>query len=269
MANKRIVDLNPAATLTGGEYIELDQSSTSVKTTLSTVLATVTSSYSLSSLTASYYQNYQVSSSFASSSLSASYFSGSTVTASMIYGINSSSFSEEIYSNVNNFTEINIQNTNSGFTASADLVATNNLGTPYTYYINIGINSSNYTSSNNSISSIGLPSEGYFYFTSSNNAGLYIGNANATGSLYLFAGSNNANTSSFVLTTAGKTGLGTLTPANRSDVVGNISCSIITSSALLLPPSSSAIPIATGSMYISSSLLYVYNGTRWASASLN
>ena len=80
---------------------------------------------------------------------------------------------------------------------------------------------------------------------------------------------------------SGKMGVNTNTPMNALDVVGNISCSVITASlfngaASQMPYSSSAhllIPIVqTGSMYFkvsgSTRLLFIYDGTTWCSSSM-
>ena len=52
----------------------------------------------------------------------------------------------EMYGNVNSFAQMYAQNLNSGSEASADLVAYNDLGDGLTNFVDMGINSSNYTS---------------------------------------------------------------------------------------------------------------------------
>lgn len=64
-------------------------------------------------------------------------------------------------SNTDNYNQLNLQNINSGSSASTDFVATNNLGDENTYYVNLGINSSTFTGS------IGGPNDAYLYTTGS------------------------------------------------------------------------------------------------------
>lgn len=93
---------------------------------------------------------------------------------------------------------------------------------------------------------------------------LYV--QNQTGSNLLF------------ISSSGKIGIGTSNPSNKLDVIGNISCSVVTSSLhgadyIQLPYSSSnkiLIPtVQTGSMYFNTTnnLMYVYNGISWVSSS--
>ena len=155
-----------------------------------------------------------------------------------------------IIENTNNYVEVNVNNTNSGYNASSDFVATNDSGSATTNYIDVGINGGQYTAS-----FIGNKNDGYMYVTSSGH--LFIGNAGANGNTYLFAGGT-TNTSSFVLTSTGKVGIGKNNPINSLDVVGNISCSTITASLLSGTASvaisasyapSTGTTIATGSTY--------------------
>ena len=54
---------------------------------------------------------------------------------------------EALQSSTNSYNQLIIQNTNTGSTASTDFVISNNLGTATTYYGNLGMNGSNYSSS--------------------------------------------------------------------------------------------------------------------------
>jgi hypothetical protein len=86
----------------------------------------------------------------------------------------------ELYGNVNNFAQLYAQNLNGGASASTDIVAYNNLGDGSTNFIDMGINSSNYT---DAIYPIFTPGSGYVY----NDGGeLFIGSA--TDDVVLFAG---------------------------------------------------------------------------------
>ncbi len=62
--------------------------------------------------------------------------------------------------NINDYLQVNVQNTNSGNNASSDYVATADNGTDSTFYIDMGINSSTYTPS---VDNFGGPNDGYLY----------------------------------------------------------------------------------------------------------
>lgn len=96
----------------------------------------------------------------------------------------------QIISNVNNWSEIFVQNASSGTTASTDIALTNNSGSTTTYFIDVGINGSGYRAN-----WVGQANEGYLFLTSSNIANLYLGNSNPDGEVVLFAGGY-ANTGS-------------------------------------------------------------------------
>ncbi len=86
----------------------------------------------------------------------------------------------EMYANVNSFAQMYAQNLNDGAEASADLVAYNDLGDGLTNFVDVGINSSNYTSATYPIFT---PSSAYLF----NDGGeMFVGSA--TDDLVLFAG---------------------------------------------------------------------------------
>lgn len=86
----------------------------------------------------------------------------------------------EFYGNVNNFAQLYAQNLNNGSEASTDIVAYNDLGDGAVNFIDMGINSSNYTSATYPIFTAG---SGYLY----NDGGeLLLGSA--TDDVVLFAG---------------------------------------------------------------------------------
>ncbi len=78
------------------------------------------------------------------------------------------------------FAEFNIQNYNTGASASSDVVATMDIGTAGAYYVDLGINSSRYTGT-----FIGLTGDAYL-FSQAND--LFIGNAAANKNVHFFAG---------------------------------------------------------------------------------
>ncbi len=88
--------------------------------------------------------------------------------------------------NTNNYLQLNIQNTNQGVSASSDIVATANNGNEFTNYIDMGINSENYSQN-----FIGGPNDAYLYSIANN---LHIGNAATNGtSLIFFVGGSDVN----------------------------------------------------------------------------
>ncbi len=69
-------------------------------------------------------------------------------------------FFAEMFGNANTYVQTYIQNQNSGSDASADYVALNDIGTDSTYYVDMGMNSSGYTSGTFQIYT---PNSGYVY----------------------------------------------------------------------------------------------------------
>jgi hypothetical protein len=96
---------------------------------------------------------------------------------------------------VNSYAQVIYQNTNSGATASVDIVLNNNLGTSSTYYGNLGMNSSGFTGSG----SLNLANAVYLTATSgdlvlgttTNNAIHFVLNNSTTDTLKLTAGTSN------------------------------------------------------------------------------
>ena len=82
--------------------------------------------------------------------------------------------------NLNNYLQLNIQNTNQGTQASSDVVATANNGSETVNYIDMGINSENYSQN-----FIGAANDAYLYSTGND---LHIGNATPNRPLQFFAG---------------------------------------------------------------------------------
>lgn len=86
----------------------------------------------------------------------------------------------EMYGNVDSFAQMYVQNLNDGSEASADLVAYNDLGDGLTNFVDVGINSSNYSSASYPIFT---PNSAYAF----NDGGeMFVGSA--TDDLVLFAG---------------------------------------------------------------------------------
>jgi hypothetical protein len=83
--------------------------------------------------------------------------------------------------NLNNYLQLNIQNTNQGINASSDVVATANNGNETIHYIDMGINSENYSGF------LGGANDAYLYSTGHN---LWIGNYSDGYKVYFFNSSS-------------------------------------------------------------------------------
>jgi len=83
--------------------------------------------------------------------------------------------------NLNNYLQLNIQNTNQGTDASSDVVATANNGNETIHYIDMGINSENYSGF------LGGANDAYLYSTGHN---LWIGNYSDGYKVYFFNSSS-------------------------------------------------------------------------------
>ena len=87
-------------------------------------------------------------------------------------------------SDINSYSQINIQNFNTGSNASSDVIATANNGSEIGQYINMGINSSTFSGS------IGAANDAYLYSTGND---LHIGNASNL-PIQFFAGGTDTDT---------------------------------------------------------------------------
>jgi hypothetical protein len=86
--------------------------------------------------------------------------------------------------NLDNYLQLNIQNTNQGSTASSDIVATANNGNEFGNYINMGINSENFSGF------LGGPNDAYIYATGSE---FHIGNITPNKHLGFFVGGDDVD----------------------------------------------------------------------------
>ncbi|MFA5186170.1 MAG: hypothetical protein WC551_06800, partial [Patescibacteria group bacterium] len=112
------------------------------------------------------------------------------------------------------FLQVNIQNHSSGTSASQDFIATNNIGDDSSYYIDMGINGSNYNVPEFDI--VG-PNDGYLY-THGNN--LAIGTASASTAILFHAGGTTATDEVMRITSDHYVGIGTTAPSSTFHVVG-------------------------------------------------
>lgn len=76
------------------------------------------------------------------------------------YGSTTSKYVASFKGDINDYFQLGVQNLNSGQYASTDIVATANNGTDSTFYIDMGINSSNYSTGPDYF---GGPNDGYLY----------------------------------------------------------------------------------------------------------
>jgi hypothetical protein len=141
----------------------------------------------------------------------------STSAASGAYAYNTLSYSDtDIFASyatsTNSYGQVIIQNTNSGTSASADFIVSNNLGTATTYYGDFGMNSSNFTGTSN----LNQPNTVYLYSvntklaigTTSANPIHIVTNSNATDAMTIdptnaIAFNGSYGTAGQVLTSAG------------------------------------------------------------------
>lgn len=118
--------------------------------------------------------------------------------------------------NIDNYLQINVQNSSAGGTASSDLVATANNGNESSNFIDMGINSSGFT--NTSYPIIGGANNAYLYSTGND---FVIGNGTASKSLRFFTGGFANVNERMRIDGTGKVGIGTTTPSEVLDVAGN------------------------------------------------
>ncbi len=98
------------------------------------------------------------------------------------YGTTTSHTVADFKGNINDYLQLNIQNTNSGNKASSDFVATADDGTESSFYVDMGINSSSY---NPSPENWGNQHDAYFY---SNSRNLLIGTQADNSDVYFLLG---------------------------------------------------------------------------------
>lgn len=115
---------------------------------------------------------------------------------------------------LNNYLQLNIQNTNNGSAASSDIVATADNGNETTNYVDLGINSSGYSSSG----ILGGANNAYLYSAGND---FMIGNATSGKDLVLFTGGTATNNERLRIDEFGNVGINDATPTEKLDVNGN------------------------------------------------
>jgi trimeric autotransporter adhesin len=118
---------------------------------------------------------------------------------------------------IDNYLQINVQNSSNGVTASSDLVATANNGNENVNFVDLGINSGGFTSTAYPV--LGGINNAYLYATGND---FIIGNGTAAKNLRLFTGGfANAN-ERLRIDGNGNVGIANLAPTQKLDVTGNI-----------------------------------------------
>jgi hypothetical protein len=92
--------------------------------------------------------------------------------------------------NLNNYLQLNIQNTNNGINASSDIVATANNGNETSNFIDMGINNANFSGP------IGGANDAYLFSTGNN---LHIGNVSGQPIQFFVSGTDSNNARKFEL----------------------------------------------------------------------
>lgn len=152
---------------------------------------------------------------------------------------------------VNNYLQLNIQNTNNGTLASSDVVATANNGDETTNYIDMGINSDGF------IGDIGNENDAYLYSTGKH---LHIGNA-SNYPVQFFAGGLNSDTNKKL----------ELRPDNNHSITGslNIGNNLIVNQGITGSLLGNASTATTADNAISASHALVADSTAYATIAGN
>ncbi len=129
---------------------------------------------------------------------------------------------------LDSYLQLNIQNTSATASASSDIVASNDQGSENANYVDLGINSSAYSNTNNPI--LAFPGQAYLLATGND---FSIGNSTSGKNLTFFTGGVATTNERMRIDGSGKVGIGTISPTQSLDVAGNInaSASIITDGA--------------------------------------
>jgi hypothetical protein len=150
---------------------------------------------------------------------------------------------------VNDFLEINVQNTSNGVKSSSDLVATANNGSENSVYVDLGINSAGYSNGASNILNGG--NLAYLYANAND---FKIGNGTPNMSLIFFTnpstGSLGTNTANGIerlrITEAGNVGVGTSSPNSTLTIGGSVSYAYRTLSSNTTITATDRVVIYTG-----------------------
>ena len=166
--------------------------------------------------------------------------------------------------NIDSYAQINIVNLSGANSASADIVATANNGNESVNFIDMGINSDQYTL----VNVVGAANDAYLYSTGND---LLIGNATAAKNVVLFAGGPNATTNQKLVLAANNThnlsGSLQVSGAVTASLTGSLTGALIgTSSWAVSSSRATTSSFAISSSYALSSS-YAMTSSRTVSAS--
>jgi hypothetical protein len=142
---------------------------------------------------------------------------------------------------INNYLQLNIQNRSTGTAASSDVVATADNGSETVNYIDMGMNSSTYSSGG----VLGGANTAYLYSTGND---FVIGNSKDDKNLIFYTSTAATSTERMRVTGTGLVGIGNITPNSTLDVSGSIGNAITTITAnLTLDATHHTVIITSGS----------------------
>ena len=161
---------------------------------------------------------------------------------------------------LDDYLQINITNTNAGTSASSDIVATNDIGTAVSNYIDMGINSSGYA---NPSYDIGGPNDGYLYI---NGGDLSIGTQTAGKIIKLHTGDTTSTAERMRITDTNMELYNGFTTINTADTDASLTINSNGAGALTLDSSGTGtVNLGTGA---SSKSIVIGNTTGTTSTTL-
>jgi hypothetical protein len=136
--------------------------------------------------------------------------------ALLVYQNNATSFNVIAgKGSLNNYLQLNIQNLNNGATASSDLVATADNGNESSNYVDLGMNSSGYSSTGIT----GGADNAYLYSAGND---FVIGNSTSAKNLIFFTGGTATTNERLRISGSGNVGIGNTNPSALLDVNGTV-----------------------------------------------